>query len=220
MRRLCVSVLLLILAMSGCGFTSDTQPKDNASTGETVYTSNTSTEDCFLCGNGIDEVLGSCLGQKNIAFISLNTFEVQPIEINRYDRLDNHMIEEPAGYLTFARGPSLDDGFFVNMMLEYDRRYATGTLDFGNDKEIDVDAVASFLCTDCMNEILPREISDCYGVGVLDLVTKEIHIFEENFIGFGVGDFHIEWYWVDPDSNQDRIHILAFYCPVLYGTNA
>lgn len=71
-----------------------------------------------------------------------------------------------------------------------------------------------------MNEILPREISDYYGVGVLDLDTKEIRIFEENFIGFGVGDFYIEWYWLAPDSNQDCIHILAFYCPVLYGTDA
>lgn len=145
MKRHSVFILLLILAMSGCGQVPVAHTEDNTLTGETVYTSSTSDEDCYLCGNGIDEVLGSYLGQKNIAFISLNTFEVQPIEVNRYDRLDNHMIEEPAGYLTFASGPSLDDGFFVNMMLECDRRYATGTLDFGDDKEIDVDAVASFM---------------------------------------------------------------------------
>lgn len=193
MKRPLLMLILLALTLSGCGETQALR-SDYEYGAEVIYQSDTSAEECYLCGGGIETIVPSYWGQDNVALISLNTFDIKPLEINRYDRLDGHLITEAAGVVSFAGGGSQDGGFSANLMLEYDRGYATGTMDFLDDKVLDIDKVSSFLCADCMNQILPRRIERCFGVGVINLGTKEIHLFEENLIGFGVGDFHIEWY--------------------------
>lgn len=75
-------LVILLFILAGCG--ADQLP---APDGETRYSSNTSAEDCYLCGGGIESLVPSYWGQDNIALISLNTFEVKPLEINRYTLL-------------------------------------------------------------------------------------------------------------------------------------
>ena len=62
-------------------------------------------------------------GQNNIALISLHTFEIKPLEINRYDRIDGRLIEEYAGTVSFVVG-SNDGGFSTSLMQDSDRGYA------------------------------------------------------------------------------------------------
>lgn len=145
-----------------------------------------------------------------------NTSEIKLLEINRYDRLDGHLITKAAGVISFGGGGSQDGGFSANLMLEYDRGYATGTLDFLDDKVLDIDKVSSFLCADCMNEILPKRIEKSFGVGIINLGTKEVRLFEENMIGFDVGDFHIEWYPQVQSAGSSKVHLIVFYCPIRY----
>ena len=185
MKRFTLALLVLLLfSMAGCGeAVSDSEPE---------YSSDTSSEDCYLCGGGIENLIPADWGQNNVALISLNTFEVKPIEINRYDRLSGQMIEEYAGVVSFGGGGSTDGGFSANLMLDYDRGYATGSVDVFNDEKLDVDKAASFLCADCLNEILPQKISRCFGVGAIHLDTKEIRLFDENLGGFGLGDFYFD----------------------------
>ena len=185
MKRFTLALLVLLLfSMAGCGeAVSDSEPE---------YSSDTSSEDCYLCGGGIENLIPADWGQNNVALISLNTFEVKPIEINRYDRLSGQMIEEYAGVVSFGGGGSTDGGSSANLMLDYDRGYATGSVDFLNDEKLDVDKAASFLCADCLNEILPQKISRCFGVGAIHLDTKEIRLFDENLGGFGLGDFYFD----------------------------
>ena len=71
-----------------------------------------------------------------------------------------------------------------------------------------------------MNQILPRRIERCFGVGVINLGTKEIRLFEENLIGFGVGDFHIEWYPQEQSPDSSKVHLTIFYCPIRYGAGS
>lgn len=213
MKRIFLMLMLLILILSGCGKEASTQ-REYEYGEEVVYQSDTSTEDCYLCGGGIESIVPWCWGQENVAFISLNTFEIKPLEINRYDRLDGHLITEVSGVVSFGGGASQDGGFSANLLLEYDRGYATGTLEFLGDKDLDLEKVSSFLCADCMNEILPQRTEKCFGVGVINLNTKEIKLFEENLMGFGVGDFYIEWHPYDEDSS--KVHLIVVYCPVRY----
>lgn len=215
MKRIFLILLLLTLILSGCGKTKSTQQEHEYGE-EVIYQSDTTVENCYLCGGGIESIDPWCWGKENIAFISLNTFEIKPLEINRYDRLDGHLITEPMGAVSFGGGPSQDGGFSAHLLLEYDRGYATGTLDLLGDKDLDLEKVSTFLCADCMNEILPQRIEKCYGVGVINLNTKEIELFEENLIGFGVGDFYIEWYQDTYDKDSKKIHLIVVYCPVRY----
>lgn len=95
MRRLVFALLLpLILVLAGCGITQSAGSNDTAVSANPVYYSDISAEDCYLCGGGIENLIPSYWGQNNIALISLNTFEIKPLEINRYDRLDGRLIEE------------------------------------------------------------------------------------------------------------------------------
>ena len=126
MRRFAAALLLLVLA--GCGVKQSTNSSDAAVSVNQV-SSSISAEDCYLCGGGIENLISDYWGQNNIALISLNTFEIKPIEINRYDE-DGHLIEKYAGVLSFGGGDSIDGGFSANLILEYDRGYAEGSVDF------------------------------------------------------------------------------------------
>lgn len=209
MKRFSLVLLLLVmLLLPGCG------PKQSSAFTETVYTSNTSAEDCYLCGGGIEDLIPSYWGQNNLALFSLNTFEIKPIELNRYDRLTKQLIEEYAGVASFGGGRSQDGGFSAILFLDYDRGFATGNLEFLGDKDLDVDKAAEFLCADCLNEILPSQPERCFGVGAIHLDTKEIQVFEKRLSGFGLEDFYIDCDLMGQDS--DRMSILIFYCPIRY----
>jgi len=216
MRGSALALLVsLLIILPGCG--AEQRTASNAIPEEVIYHSDTSAEDCYLCGGGIEDMFPFYWGQNNVALISLNTFEIKPIEINRYDRSNGRLIEEYAGVVSFAGGGSTDGGFSANLMLEYDRGYATGSVDFLNDETLDADKAACFLCDDCLNEILPKEISQCFGVGAINLDTREIRLFEENLCGFGLGDFYIDYdlkEQINGDSHQ--MDLLIFYCPIRY----
>jgi len=218
MKKSAFAVLVsLLFVLSGCG-TDPGAITDNHTISEKVtYHSDTSAEDCFLCGGGIENIVPSYWGQNNVALISLNTFEIKPIEINRYDKSNGRLIEEYAGTISFGGGGSTDGGFSASLMLEYDRGYAAGSVDFLNDEALDADKAASFLCTECLNKILPQEISQCFGVGAINLDTREIRLFEENLDDFGLGDFHIACKLKEQkNGDSHRMDLLIFYCPIRY----
>ena len=186
MKKFLTSLLaLLMIALSGCGL-----KQDGSAFQENVYFSSTSAADCYLCGGGIESLIPEYWGQNNVALISLNTFDIKPIEINRYD--NGHLIEEYAGVISFGGGGSVNGGFSAHLMLEYDRGYATGSLNFRDDEILDAGKAASFLCSDCLNGIIPKETGQCFGVGAIDLATKKVRLFEESLGYFKEMGFTIE----------------------------
>lgn len=86
-----ILLLLVMLLLLGCG----AEQSDTASA-EAPYISDTLSEDYYLCGGGVENLIPFYWGQNNLALISLNTFDIVPIEINRYDRLTKQLIEEYA----------------------------------------------------------------------------------------------------------------------------
>lgn len=78
---------LLILSLVGCGAvkSADSYFPDEH------FESSVLPEECFICSPSIPN-----WGQNNVGIISLNTFEVLPIEINRY-RNGGILIEENTG---------------------------------------------------------------------------------------------------------------------------
>ena len=217
MRHLVLVLLLpLMLILAGCGIEQNSDSSDTAVSAKRAYTSDTSTEDCYLCGGGIENLLPSCWGQNNIALISLNTFEIKPLEINRYDRIDGRLIEEYAGTVSFGGGRSKDGGFAASLLQNYDRGYATGSVDFYSDEVLDISKAAGFLCEDCLNKILPSQLNRCFGVGAINLATKEVRIFEKHLSGFGLGDFYIDCDLQDRNGDKHRMNLSIFYCPTRY----
>ena len=66
------------------------------SSGSTSYLKETvAKEDCLVCGDSEGTMLSLHKGEENIGVISLNTFELAHVEINRYDDYGN-LLEEPS----------------------------------------------------------------------------------------------------------------------------
>ena len=127
------------------------------------------------------------------------------------------MIEEYAGVISVGGCESQNGGFSASMMLDCDRGYATGSLHFYEDEALDVEKAGAFLCSDCLNRILPYDLNQCFGVGAINLATKEIRVFERHIIGFGLGDFHFDCHLMDEQKhNSDWMDLLIFYCPIRY----
>ena len=118
--------------------------------------------------------------------------------------------------MSFGGGESKDGGFDASLLQNYDRGYATGHVDFYCDEVLDISKAAGFLCEDCLNEILPSRIDRCFGVGAINLATKEVRIFEKHLGGFGLGDFYIDCDLRDRDGDTHRMDFLIFYCPIRY----
>ena len=216
MRRFVFALsLALMLVLAGCRTRQSTDSSGTAVPQKTVYSSDTSAEDCYLCGDSAESPLSPYWGQNNIALLSLNTFEIKPLEINRYDKIDGRLIEEYAGTVSFVVGSS-DGGFSASLMQDSDRGYATGSVDFYSDEVLDISKAADFLCEDCLNEILPSRIDGCFGLGAVNLATGEVRIFEGHLVGFGLGDFYIDCDPQDQDGDTHRMDILVFYCPIRY----
>lgn len=215
MKRLTLVLLALLLPMlSGCR-AEESPPWDS----ETEYFSDTSAEDCYLCGGGIENLVSSYWGQKNLAFVSLNTFEIVPLEINRYDKIDGHLIEEYVGTTYFGGGSGADGGFSTRLLINCDRGIAGGALDFYNDETLDMDKAASFLCADCLEKIIKSADGPCFGVGMIDLETKNFHILGKRLGGFPLGDYYTFCELQEQKNNHPlQMELLIIYCPRRYAT--
>lgn len=213
MKRLTLVLLALLLFFStGCR-----AAESPAQDGNTEYFSDISAEDCYLCGDGLEKLDLSCWGQKNVAFVSLNTFETIPFEINRYDEIDGHLIEEYTDTTSFKGGSTPDGGFSAKLLMDYNHGFGIGEIEFHNDETLDVDKAASFLCADCLNKLVGSELGSCFGVAAIDLETKEIFPFYKNIGGFPVGDFYIHCGAKNrKDDDSLKMDVLVFYCPLRF----
>lgn len=215
MKRLTLALILLFLSsLPGCA-----AEKDPGSTWDRVteYSSDTSTEDCYLCSGAIENLVPSYWGQNNVAFISLNTFEIIPLEIIRYNVLNEDLLKEHDGIMSFHDSSNIDGGFSVKMMVNYYRRIAGGALEFHNDEILDIDKAASFLCADCLNGIIKETNGPYFGVGVIDLETRSIRVLEKRLGGFGLGDYYIFCELQEQEKDNPLwMELLILYCPIQY----
>ncbi len=215
MKRFTFALLILLLStLAGCA-----TEKDPGSTWdrETVYPSSTSVEDCYLCSGAIENLVPSYWGQENVAFISLNTFEIIPLEIVRYNEIDENLLKEHDGIMSFHDSSNIDGGFSVKMMINYYRRIAGGSLEFHDDEILDIDNAASFLCAECLNGIIKETNGPYFGVGVIDLETKAIRVLEKRLGGLGFGDYYIFSELQEQEKGDPLwMKLLILYCPIQY----
>lgn len=216
MKRLTLGLLAsLLIILAGCNAEEKPTPTRDV---KAEFSSNTSAEDCYLCGDGIESLIPSYWGQKNVALISLNTFEIIPIEINRYDEIDGHLIEEYTDPIPLEYGNSANGGFSGKMLLDYNHGFATSTMYISNDETLDINRASSFLCADCLNKFEASQLGSYFGVGVIDLETKEIRPFYKNVNGFALGDYFV-YYDVKGRGSDDSLCMgfIIFYCPLRFG---
>lgn len=228
MKKMFVLLLSAILFVSGCSSTNDIKNESQKANRETEFTteesskpkfeSEISSEKCYLCGDHSKSVLQIYNEQNNIGIIDLNTFDISPISINRYDDY-GHLIEEPDNHTSTTTSSYGEKGMFTVCTPNSNRGYANASVSFTDDKELDFHALQEMLCTDCMNKILEKTWQENpYAIGLINFETLDVKLFEESVSGFSFGDYYVD---VTPREKQSKddlteLDLLIFYCPPRY----
>lgn len=219
---LCLLLCDVFLFFSACHFfpTAEMGKRTIALKGETklFYRSAITKKDCLLCGDGDGTPFSPYWGQDNIGIVSLNTFEVFQIEINRYDD-EGRLIKKPARSTSIQMNSLEEDGFSLQCYVDSDRGLGKGTISFHRDEKLDLQKFAQFLCTDCLNTTMQNvSPNDCLGVAVVYFKTRELYPLEKYVTGFLREDFY---FLCDLRERQNEdtgmeIDFHVFYCPERY----
>lgn len=222
MKKIVFFLLCAVLTLSGCANTelsnSDTKTSfiDDEKE-EVVYTSKIEKEECALCNKQGETLLPAYAGQANVGIICINTFDLSPVTINRYDDHGN-LIEEPAGHMSMAHNGFGESEMATSVSALPDRGYADVHVGFTKDKSVDKSNIESLLCQECLTAIMDEAWEEPYGVGVINFETLEVRLFEEKITAFTFGDYYID---IDRCENKDgsewtELDLLIFYCPPRY----
>lgn len=215
MKKAIISLaVIVILLQAGCSSQSSIYQEKH-------YTSTTSSEDCFLCNADKHK---SSWGKNNVGIISLNSFEIIPIEIIP-DGLDGpnreRIAETIAETYVMSSSKTTSDGFRASRTIFSDRGHAFAEVYLYKDEAWDIEKTAEFLCEECLSQLTESVRGKEFGVGIVDLNAKEIHVFEEDFSGFLIGDFYIHWDLTEPNKYIDtrKLDLWVFYCPPICERN-
>lgn len=212
-NRAAVLVTALALAFcASCGQQRTEENRDYKAEAEAASVHCVPKENCYLCGSAGGFMYADCYGQNNVGIISLNTFELMPVEINRYDQ-NGQLIEENTGMMQSRMFSNGDDGFSAHLMLDADRGIVNATIFLRGDRDLDFQNTARYLCADCLKELAGDLHSSTYGVGIINFSQRTMTAFQENVVGFGAGDYYIH---CDFEPNNGKIKTLIALAPLRY----
>lgn len=194
MKRIITLVCLIALLLTACA------TKPNTSDEPEQVRSNVSAKDCYLCGNGLKDF--PYWGQNNVGIISLNTFEIMPVEINRYDDNGAWIMDE-AGYMGSRSFQDEENGFYAHVFEFTDSGQASGSVGLNEDEVLDTEKAATFLCQDCLDAVLSDQYHPSTGMGVINFATRELCMLEEHMGGVSIGDYYIDCDWLEPDLRDE-----------------
>lgn len=222
-----IMAILIFLLLTGCQDGNKTvdvsnqnpNSMDAMTENNPKYISETATEDCLLCGAGAGTLLPLYWGEDNIGLISLNTFDLAHIEINRYDDYGK-LLEKPAQGFATRITTTGKDGFSCMVTGDTDRGYARCTIYFNKDEFLDIEQSAAHMCTECMNRVIVDDWGcDPTGMAVINFSTRELRLLREKLTAFQFGDYYVSCTSKRDETDETTLemNLLVFYCPKRYG---
>ena len=209
-KRLAAVFTVLALMLCACGRQAEPE-RDWKAEAEAASVFCVSKEDCFLCGTD-----AGYSRQNNVGIVSLNTFAVMPVEINRYDH-SGQLVEENTGAMQMRTFKNGDDGMTASVMLEPDRGIAHVSISLKGDTTLNLASAAAHLCPDCLAELAAQLHGSASGVGVINFSTRRLYSLHESGSGFGAGDYYVHF---DRDTQGGEISVLITYSPLRYDNEA
>jgi len=208
--------MLMLIGTAGCGQKQETAT-DYRAEAEVLYQTYAAKEDCCLCGNGA-ALYWEHLGENNVGIVSLNSFQMLLVSINRYAD-DRKLIEENTGCRESRRFTGDEDGFSAYLMLDADRGVADAQISFNDDQQIQLERTAQHLCEEHFRELVAELYGNPYGVGIVDLEDAKLYPIKENVIAFQAGDYyiHCDPRETDRDGNPLKMNVYVVYTPLRYG---
>lgn len=207
-KRIAAVISILMLLLCGCGQQAKTEEEhDWQAEAEAASVYCVDKEDCFLCGTDT-----GYFGQNNVGIVSLNSFSVMPVEINRYDH-NGQLIEENTGAMQMRNFQNGDSGMTASVILEPDRGIAHVSISPKGDAVLDLSSASAHLCPDCLEDLALQLHGNVSGVGVVNFSTRRLYALQESVTSFGAGDYYIH---CDRDAERGEIDILVTYSPLRF----
>ena len=199
-----LAMLILIIVAANVSTAKERVPEDYE---HIDYISTITQEECYVCGDTKDFSGFFYWGEDNVGIVNLNTFELLRLEINRYDR-DGNQIMEATGAMHMC-GSTLGD-ILVTGMVDPDCSFASVNFD-PEGETIDEGKIGQFLCQDCLYEFA----SSCYGgesippIAVVSFEHRYLAPLNERSAWFSRKD-----YLVTVNYDEDgSIGVVAVYSP-------
>ena len=223
-----LSIVLTSILLTGCVQKTQTaavpssveeQMHVEAESEKAQYVSPTPKEECTICSRAKGTLLPAYWGEDNVGVIDLNQFQFAHIEINPYEEWGRYS-KEDYGRSSTSMLNTGEGGLSILGSVDPNRGYYTGEVSIKPSNVLKVDQMSRFLCTDCVNTILPQSYDgESLNIGIINFKTKEIRLLEKNVSMFFMGDFYIgcdfrerEW----EDKQEQWFDLLIFYCPPRY----
>lgn len=208
-RKTLLFGIIVLMSLTAC---SDNGKKSVPERGHEhiVYLSAIEKEDCLVCSDSVDHEISTYIGQNNIGLVDVNTFEVLPVKINRYDMV-GQLIEEPTGVMQMGGGRIGTTR--VSLMTDVDRGYSHAQI-WADDTEIDADALVSYLCQDCLDEFSSFyfEHDTVSTIAVINFSTHTIRPLVNTCPWFSSEDYLLDCSF----HNANNIDLQIIFRPVRY----
>lgn len=165
----------------------------------------TAKENCHLCGNR-NTPMQCYIGQTNLGYLNLNTFEFTLIELQSYNE-QGFPISDKQQNLTLRSlsNESYGSKFQVSSMPDY--HIAVGEIILNKNSRLDLEQTSKFLCTDCLSQ-LTSQIENSFSLdgaldcALIDLKSKEIYCINPSVRGSFFNQYYISSNY---EKNYDKL---------------
>lgn len=168
-------------------------------------------EECYLCGNSNQSLMGYYRKFDTIGIIGLNEWHVLDLRLKEYDENGNEITQNEHSGTLFGNSQGVD--YYINSMPS--RGMATATFSSDNGM-FDETIICENLCQMCLDKVVETLETYC-EVGtqeeyipfcVVDFETLKLYPLQKQNRGYFVRD-----YWVDIEQKEEEIEVQVFYLP-------
>ena len=208
-KPICAVMIVLFLIVCSAGLIQRQRPSAR-SYEHPAFVSLIQQAQCLLCGDNPDHLILKYLGQDNLGLINVNTFDIQVIEINRYDDV-GQLIEQATGCLSTGGGILGESSCYARTDIDRGISHIDISL---SGSTVNPELIGKRLCQACLD----RFAGYYYGsdhpteVAVINFSTREIHPLIETYTWFISGSYSV---YCDFDT-RNRIRLAVSYSPPRY----
>lgn len=227
-KRLVMMLLAVCVTVAGCGQADGSKSSQSVVVDEKEefqieLESKIEQEDCFLCGDAEDSLMGYYSKKESIGIVHLNSLHVSESRVRDFDDDGNELFQQ--GGSSIMRN-SFGDGYgSVAIHGNPDRGYSNIDVSVSDKDEVDFDLLEDRLCQTCLDTLGDfyedqmnygdSENNGCSGYCLIDFQTKELYRLTEPYSGYTIGDYYVQYdIWKEGgDSDWHRISVFIAYLP-------
>lgn len=213
---LCFSWLLI-----GCEQTHTALPENRLSESVplTELQSETTPENCHICGNQENDLMPHYVLRDSIGIIHWNTLSISDTEVRAYDDYGNELFQqEHSGtrFNSFGNG-----GGSILIQGTPNRGFTNITVHYTREDQIDLDASKEILCQKCLDQVVhfyndqnsrESEHAGTTGYCLVDFQTRELYTLSDPYRGYFIRDYYVTYELIDSDDGN-HIELMIFYAP-------